>query len=636
MKKTISINISGILFHIEEDGYSTLKKYLDSISRHFSSYKDNQEIIADIENRIAEIFLSNLKNNNQVITEENVKALIEKMGTIADFKLAEAELYEENQTQEAGSSQDFYKYITPPEADKKGYKKLSRLENRKILGGVCAGIAHYLAIDPLWTRLVAILLLFSGKLSFSPDWDIIPWNLKLGFSLGLWAILAYIVMWIMLPVSYEEPEDKNIKKLYRNPDDRTLGGVASGLAAYFGIEVIWARLIFIALIFAGGSGLVIYIILWIITPQATSITQRIQMKGGPITLDNIDYTIKENMNPSIIAEESSGRKAILAPFRFLGRVINGLGEALGPIGNFILIIFRLIFGIFVFSCGVLFLIVPVLLLGIYFAILPETMLGTNGAGDIPVEWLTEMVPYWLAIAVTGLIAIPALVVVLLGISVLAKKNIIRARFGLVLLGLWIITLGVSVFQVPKIVKNFSTEVRHTETDTIPTSGKIMMLKAEDVFENDGIIETISLQLVGKEEGEISLVRNYKARGKNTTDAREHAQAIVYEYTVQDSVISFPNQWRIDNISKFRAQSLHMTLEIPYNQAFVLDPSLQSIIRNTLYKNGYKVRDLTSENYFVFNEKGLFCVNCPASGQLLSVDSTSVQLVKAKHPYIKLD
>ena len=56
MKKTISINISGILFHIEEDGYDTLRKYLDAINKHFSSYKDNQEIISDIENRIAEIF----------------------------------------------------------------------------------------------------------------------------------------------------------------------------------------------------------------------------------------------------------------------------------------------------------------------------------------------------------------------------------------------------------------------------------------------------------------------------------------------------------------------------------------------------------------------------------------------------
>jgi len=89
MKKTLSINISGILFHIEEDGYDTLKNYLESINTHFSGYSDSKEIISDIENRIAEIFLSYLKNNNQVITAENVARLIEKMGTIADFSASD-------------------------------------------------------------------------------------------------------------------------------------------------------------------------------------------------------------------------------------------------------------------------------------------------------------------------------------------------------------------------------------------------------------------------------------------------------------------------------------------------------------------------------------------------------------------
>jgi len=70
MKKNISINISGIIFHIEEDGYEILKNYLESISRYFASYEDNKEIIEDIEGRIAEIFLSKLSNSKEVITKE--------------------------------------------------------------------------------------------------------------------------------------------------------------------------------------------------------------------------------------------------------------------------------------------------------------------------------------------------------------------------------------------------------------------------------------------------------------------------------------------------------------------------------------------------------------------------------------
>ena len=89
MKKNISINISGIIFHIEEDGYEILRKYLDSINRYFSSFEDNSEILADIESRIAEILLSKLSEGKQVVTAEDVNALMATMGSVNDFKAAE-------------------------------------------------------------------------------------------------------------------------------------------------------------------------------------------------------------------------------------------------------------------------------------------------------------------------------------------------------------------------------------------------------------------------------------------------------------------------------------------------------------------------------------------------------------------
>jgi len=94
-----------------------------------------------------------------VITAENVTRLIEKMGTIADFSSLEEK--EEAEEVVDPASDDFYKYVTPPNAEPGGYKKLMRMEHKKILGGVCAGIAHYFAIDALWIRLIAILLLFT-------------------------------------------------------------------------------------------------------------------------------------------------------------------------------------------------------------------------------------------------------------------------------------------------------------------------------------------------------------------------------------------------------------------------------------------------------------------------------------------
>ncbi|MFN8690463.1 MAG: hypothetical protein ACK5XL_10740, partial [Cyclobacteriaceae bacterium] len=89
MKKNISINISGIIFHIEEDGYETLRQYLDSVNRYFAAFEDSSEILADIESRIAELFLAKLNEGKQVITAEDVQALMATMGNVSDFKAAE-------------------------------------------------------------------------------------------------------------------------------------------------------------------------------------------------------------------------------------------------------------------------------------------------------------------------------------------------------------------------------------------------------------------------------------------------------------------------------------------------------------------------------------------------------------------
>ncbi|MFD2034695.1 PspC domain-containing protein [Belliella marina] len=626
MKKTISINISGILFHIEEDGFATLKKYLDAINKHFSHYEDNQEIISDIENRIAEIFLSNLKNNKQVITAKDVENLIEKMGTIADFKaLEDADPDQkpiDKEEENANTENDFYKYITPPgETASQGYKKITRMEKSKILGGVCAGFANYFSIDPLWTRLIAILLLFSGNLKFgSFNW--MPWNANFSLSIGLFALVAYVVLWIILPVSYDDPEDKNVKKLYRNPDDRTLGGVASGLAAYFGIEVLWARLIFIALIFAGGSGLVIYLILWIITPAAKSITERIQMKGGAITLDNIESTIKENLNPIINKEESTARKILMAPFRVLGMIINGLGAALGPLGKVLLTIIRVIFGLIIFVIGLSITITPITALAVYFNFIPSADLYMFQREQIPTEWLTEILPVWLVIAASVAVLIPGLVLIILAISVWVKRNILEARMGLITFGIWILSIGVCAFQIPKVISQFKSEATHTQTEEISLDDRVLLVKTNNNHLKSTFTQQVTLQIEGKDSGKAELIQKYKARGRTRSEALSNAKSIPYTFTLKDSIMTLNRSVELNTLDKFRVQELDLILEIPYEQVFVMDKSTLPIIRNTLNKNGYKIRDVNSRNHWVFNSDGLLCLTCRSEHKKSEADSIS--------------
>lgn len=633
MKKTISINISGILFHIEEDGYDTLRKYLDAINRHFSSYKDNQEIISDIENRIAEIFLSNLKNNKQVITAENVDKLIEKMGTIADFTSVEEEVGDLDQEDTFGKEEDIYKYVTPPDPEKGGYKKLVRLENKKILGGVCAGMAHYFSVDPLWTRLIAILLLFSGNMRFNFGFlDILPFDdFKFNLSFGFFAAIAYIVLWVILPVSYDVPEDKNIKKLFRNPDDKVIGGVASGVAAYFNIEVVYARLAFVLLILAGGSGFLIYLILWIITPVASSITERIRMKGGEITLDNIDSTIKENLNPTPQIPESRTRQILLTPFRIIGQVIEGIGSALGPLGRFIFSVIRVFIGLIVFFVGLGLTIAPIIALAVYLGVLTNDEYRVL-MDNFPIELFSNMVPIWLVIAASSLLIIPGIIIILLGLSVIAAKNLVNGRLGLVALGLWLLCVGISAFQIPRIVALFKSENWHNVETAVPVTPGTLILRLNPVGEESTFNE-VNLKLEGTADSIVSLREEYFSRGKTKAEAMERAQKIGYNYVVSDSVITFDEGYDLATIESFRDQKLNLILEIPYDRPFIMERSLLEILNNTLYRNGYRNSDVSESNVWTFNEAGLVCLTCrndesnenteEEAGELIESDTTEI-------------
>ena len=625
MKKTLSINISGILFHIEEDGYDTLKNYLESINTHFSGYSDSKEIISDIENRIAEIFLSYLKNNNQVITAENVARLIEKMGTIADLSALEEK--EEADEVEAPAADDFYKYVTPPSSAAGGYKKLMRLESKKILGGVCAGIAHYFAIDALWIRLIAILLLFSGNINFDlSDFNPFGWvDFNIGFA-GL-AVVAYIVLWVILPVSYANEEDKEIKKLYRNPDDKVLGGVASGLAAYFGIkEILYVRLAFVFLTIAGGSGVVIYLILWIITPAASSITERIKMKGGEITLDSIDSTLKETINPVPLAPESTLKKVVMTPFRVLGQVIEALGSALGSLGKFLLTLLRVFFGLIIFIFGIVLVAALLLTFTLYLGIIDPIYYGTVDV--FPMEMITELVPIGLAAAGLGVLAIPGIVILMLGLSVLSKKNLVGSKFGLVALALWLMCIATLGFQVPRVIAKFKEEDRVITNTPLSIGQGVLFLKVE---EGEGVefYQQAVLELKGTEDSVLTLNQEYFSRGQSKKQAQENIKKIAYSYSVKDSVITFEQGFDMKTLGAFRDQKLNLSLAIPYNKPFIMERSLLEILENTIYKNGFENGDVREEAIWVFNETGLVCLTCPGKVGGERRDWDSFETVQAK-------
>ncbi len=192
MNKTISITLDGQLFHVEEPAYESLDRYLQAVRGHFSSYPDRDEIVSDIESRMAEQFSAKVAGMNRVINQADIEEIIKIMGTVEDFK----------------------------------------------------------AFDDQ-----------SSDSAPQPD----------------------------------EPVMGPKRKLYRDSDDKILGGVASGLAAYFGIDATIVRLIFILTLFAGGTGVIAYLILWLIVPEALTPSEKMAMRGERITIADLERKFRDTV-----------------------------------------------------------------------------------------------------------------------------------------------------------------------------------------------------------------------------------------------------------------------------------------------------------------------------------------------------
>ena len=163
MKKTISSSIGGIVFNVEEDAHAKLSAYIDAISASLKSSEGHDEIMADIESRIAEILQQKLSSYKQVITLAEVDEVIGIMGNPEDFGTGTGEAKQQTYTSAGG------------QYGSSGRRRVYRDTDDKIIFGVCSGLAHHFGVDPIWLRLAFGLSIFLG-----------------GFGLILYVLLAII------------------------------------------------------------------------------------------------------------------------------------------------------------------------------------------------------------------------------------------------------------------------------------------------------------------------------------------------------------------------------------------------------------------------------------------------------------
>ena len=580
MKKNISINISGIIFHIEEDGYETLKKYLDSINKYFSTFEDSSEILADIESRIAEIFLSKLNEEKQVITLDDVNSLVATMGSVSDFRAVEdaerAQEAEPSSTsgQSSGSSSRESSTYTPP-------KQLLRDQKRKIIGGVCAGLGNYFNVDPLWIRLIFALLTVAWGLTF----------------------FIYIVMWIIVPGSYDLDEPIVGKKMYRDPERKVIGGVAAGVGAYLGLDVVATRILFILLALPGGFGILIYIVLWVILPEAKTLTDKMQMQGEPVTLSNIESTLKKNQSEKG-EQESVATRIVLFPFRLIGIILTGLAKLIGPFVEVV----RVIIGVMITSLGVGLLFSLVITAGMLIGLFSANAFAVPWMSEfneasVPVDAFMRAFPTWTAVAAFFATVIPAIFIILLGVSVIAKRIIFNAPTGWSLFVIFFISVGMLAVGVPRIVYAFKEDADYEVVNTYKVNGKKAVLTVNETGLDD--YHAVRLDLRGTDERVFKLVQVFEAQGSSRAKAIENAKMVDYNVNVRDSIFTFDSNLKFKDNAVFRAQRLDMELYIPYDFPFTMDEEMSRFI-NQYVDHRY----LEGETWIMSKEDGLTCVSCP--------------------------
>ncbi len=191
MQRIIQINIAGRMLPIEEDAYLLLKDYLNALHRQFDQEDSKEEILYDIEYRIAELFTIRLQNGVPAIDGADVSKVIENLGTpsalggqnnISSAPVPYVRKENNSSTGENPYSRGFTNSKSNPRTE--GERRIFRNPNDKILGGVCSGLGNYFDIDPVIIRLIwAASVVMAG-----------------------FGIIAYVIAWIVIPTP-KTPQD---------------------------------------------------------------------------------------------------------------------------------------------------------------------------------------------------------------------------------------------------------------------------------------------------------------------------------------------------------------------------------------------------------------------------------------------
>lgn len=515
MNKTLSINLSGQVFQIDEQAYDKLKNYLESIRRRFSVSDGGQDIIADIEARIAELFREKLNDRKQVITLADVDDMMRQMGKPEEFDTAEG-------TQEAPSGQ--------PRAS---------------------------------------------------------------------------------------------RRLFRNPDDKIIAGICSGVSAYLGIEdPLWLRLAFVfAVIFSFGSPVLIYIILWLIVPEARTASEKLQMKGESVTIASIEKTIKDDLGDlKNRVQNIQAKDGVRKVREFFERVISMLVDVVSLVFKFILR----------FTAVLLIITGLLIVLALFFAIaVPAYHDGFTLAALYPLFFGSKTLMFLALLGIILLFAIPALALALLGFYLLLNNRRRIRGLSASLFGLWLLGAGLVIFTAAKTAADFrAADIVRTElplkqpqNDTLflaAMEGSLPDNAAEHEFFGMGLFAQadsqyhvsgrVKLDIKKSPVAEFQLTQMVESRGPNRRMAYRKAASVSYKTSQTDSSLMVAGMFSFPVNDRFRGQTVRLIVKVPEGKSVFISESVSYLLDDVQNVTDTRDRDMAGHTWTML-PAGLTCMDC---------------------------
>ena len=591
MKKVININFQGRILPIEEMAYENLKQYIASLRTYFDLEEGKDEIINDIECRVAELCEDRLKKGAVCITEVDIDLIITSIGRPADFEAQDG--FEANTANNAGTNQA--QANTQTTGGQNYQKRLYRDEQNKVLGGVCAGISNYFGIDPILTRVL---------------WFFLP-----GANL-----LAYLILWIAVPSSSVKEVGGIRKRLFRDIDKKVIGGVCAGMSKYFGVKVSIVRILFliptilllfnwnhfhlfqfwemnsfsnfIGITFSPGA-VFVYIVLWLVLPEAKTSADKLEMMGEKVDINSIKNTIQTDM-------EGFGKRAKTWGSNFDKKnpssVVNNnpidasandntnkeaptLAQRKGCLYYFVRTITILVKAFVYFILGIITISLLAALFGVGIVITGLLPLKKFIVEDGLQSWaFIGTILFFIWVPVIGIVT-----AIIRKIAGFKKSNIwVRSSFialwvlGWVCISYFFSSLGNSFSKhnqpIEQSISLVNPAIDYIEVTASPKlkyyEQRWFNIEPFQVYNDDTVrVRNLKIRIVQSKTDSFEVKYVTMSNGKSINDANLLAEKINFSALQQDSTLFLDRGIAITNKDKFRNQHVIMTIAVPVGKRF---------------------------------------------------------------------